>query len=374
MLVLGVVLLPFFSTSTFAHVALWDPSLFGFDGVVEGVVDYNNNLPVQPLRLSDGYTEEQWFGHGFKGFPPADGIFMELPAGGTYHGQVSANRAGTTYRDPSRTDAFEEHAAGADDAGSLHTIINFGEDISDKLQYLGGTSLSIAYLSDIDLLKPSDLVVFSVNASSVWWREVDYQVPEGLPAWTTAASVLGIGFTPPVSPSLQTSPYASDQHLLPLADNVNAEGRGEGYPFEMYQLLYRCKVTGVVAQTGTEVTTVAAGQLSTLCESNPSTCVVGAKQPHYWSQASGNNNFDADPPTHNARYGFTDGAQNDIFLRSATTTDNGTFTTTHVATPTESSLGASALSRRNRTPDAKKRWAKFKARGSHSALKGHGSV
>jgi len=66
---------------------------------------------------------------------------------------------------------------------ALHTIINFGEDISDKLQYLGGTSLSIAYVSDISLLKPSDLVVFSVNASSVWWREMDYQVPADLPAW-----------------------------------------------------------------------------------------------------------------------------------------------------------------------------------------------
>jgi len=59
-----LVLLPFAVTLANAHVALWDPSLFGFDGIVEGVVDYNNNLPVQPLKLSMGLSEEQWFGHG----------------------------------------------------------------------------------------------------------------------------------------------------------------------------------------------------------------------------------------------------------------------------------------------------------------------
>jgi hypothetical protein len=42
---------------------------------------------VTPLREKDGFTTEQWFGHGFKNYPPKDGDFMTLPAGGSYKGE-----------------------------------------------------------------------------------------------------------------------------------------------------------------------------------------------------------------------------------------------------------------------------------------------
>lgn len=45
----------------------------------------------------------------------------------------------------------------------------------------GGTALAIAYESDPYKVKPEDMTVISVNATSPWYRLVDYQIPEGLP-------------------------------------------------------------------------------------------------------------------------------------------------------------------------------------------------
>lgn len=51
------------------------------------------------------------------------------------------------------------------------------------------------------------------------------------------------------------------------------------------------------------------------CLSNPSRCRQGAKQALYFAQKTGNNLPDdlAKPPLYNAMYGFSNGAQNDIF-------------------------------------------------------------
>lgn len=48
--------------------------------------NYNTNQVVNPLKQADNLNTDQWFGHGMKGYPPADGQFMELESGGTYVG------------------------------------------------------------------------------------------------------------------------------------------------------------------------------------------------------------------------------------------------------------------------------------------------
>jgi hypothetical protein len=48
---------------------------------------YNGNRVVAPLRQSAGLTEEMWFGHGMKGYPPVEGDFMELVSGSNYTGE-----------------------------------------------------------------------------------------------------------------------------------------------------------------------------------------------------------------------------------------------------------------------------------------------
>jgi hypothetical protein len=94
-------------------VALWDKGLFGLNFPYQaGAADnnYNNNEPVHPLRELDGFSTDQWFAHGLKGFPPKSGDFMMLPSGGQYNGEIQCNRAGTTLRDPVVTGALPQYA------------------------------------------------------------------------------------------------------------------------------------------------------------------------------------------------------------------------------------------------------------------------
>jgi hypothetical protein len=51
-----------------------------------------------------------------------------------------------------------------------------------NISWFGGTALAIAYTSDANALQPSDLTVISVNYTSVWWRQTEYQIPSGLPS------------------------------------------------------------------------------------------------------------------------------------------------------------------------------------------------
>ena len=96
-----------------SSVALWDKGLFGLNFPYQaGAADnnYNNNEPVNPLREKDGFSTDQWFAHGLKGYPPNSGDFMMLPSGGQYNGEVQCNRAGTTLRDPIVTGALPQYA------------------------------------------------------------------------------------------------------------------------------------------------------------------------------------------------------------------------------------------------------------------------
>ena len=48
--------------------------------------NYNNNAAVEPLRERDGLDTSKWFAHGYKAYPPVEGKFAELPAGGAFTG------------------------------------------------------------------------------------------------------------------------------------------------------------------------------------------------------------------------------------------------------------------------------------------------
>jgi hypothetical protein len=154
----------------------------------------------------DGLTVDQWFGHGYKSFPPVSGDFMSLPSGGTYNGEIQCNRAQTKMGNPASTEAKPQYAcdvsipargmfinvwAGAGQSGlgssdtdeqgegALHTTNRFGQSVSVKA--FGGTSLGIAYTSDINSLRPNDMTIISVNYASPWTRQVAYKIPAGMP-------------------------------------------------------------------------------------------------------------------------------------------------------------------------------------------------
>lgn len=77
------------------HLALWDPSKscspYGLTpGVFGWTDDPNQSDLVEPL---DHLPFDQWWFHGKIDNPPKDGVFMELPAGGKYSGQIACNSA-----------------------------------------------------------------------------------------------------------------------------------------------------------------------------------------------------------------------------------------------------------------------------------------
>jgi len=101
---------------------------------------------------------------------------MNLPAGGTYHGQVACNKAWTTYGvDPKMTSA--EYACDDDKpnsgTGAMHTTDTFG---TPNPQDVKGCGLSIAYEADVHKLKPEDFTVISVCklfSLDPWWKGAD---------------------------------------------------------------------------------------------------------------------------------------------------------------------------------------------------------
>ncbi|KAL0958756.1 hypothetical protein HGRIS_014078 [Hohenbuehelia grisea] len=80
---------------------------------------------------------------------------------------------------------------------------------------------------------------------------------------------------------------------------------------------FKCRVTNVRSTARR----VAPAKPPVWCEDNPARCTRGAKQMVYWNQLDGNNievsgnDLSGHPrsPGYNAKLGFADGAQNDIF-------------------------------------------------------------
>lgn len=75
-------------------------------------ISYNTNDPVVPLRAAENRTVDQWWGHGRLDYPPNEGDFLELPAGGVLHAELACNRADSRMRDPVRNDPQPDHACG----------------------------------------------------------------------------------------------------------------------------------------------------------------------------------------------------------------------------------------------------------------------
>ena len=100
---------------------------------------------------------------------------MNLPAGGTYHGQVACNKAWTTYGSES-TKTSAEFACDDDKPGSgtgaMHTTDKMGDPNPKDVK---GCGLSIAYESDVHKLKPEDFTVISVSRffSGCWGKKAD---------------------------------------------------------------------------------------------------------------------------------------------------------------------------------------------------------
>ncbi|WVF71447.1 hypothetical protein IAT40_006251 [Kwoniella sp. CBS 6097] len=259
-----------------AHIALWDEGMYGWDPS-----DPNQSEPVLPLMH---LPFNEWWFHGYINKPPQEGKIMELPSGGTYHGQVACNKALTTYGQ----NAYQQtgiYACDGDGAtggiGAMHTTDQWG---SPDPKNVKGCAIGIAYQSDVSKIQPEDFTVISVNYTCPWFKDVDFQIPADMPPCPEGGCHCMWGW-------------------------IHSEDAGSE---QNYFLGYRCNITGA-----TGVTPLPAAKTANKCHypSDTSNCTVGAKQPHYWYQAERNNNpqGEYDPPFYNGDYGFINGAQTDLF-------------------------------------------------------------
>ncbi|KAL7423042.1 hypothetical protein Q5752_002341 [Cryptotrichosporon argae] len=280
-----------------AHIALFNNALFGLNWPNAGTTsldqNWNNNAIVSPLRGNDNLTTAQWFAHGAKNMTPVAGEYMWLPSGGKYVGELSCNRGYTSYRRPDVTGALMYYAC--TDTNPLHNANKFGQPLNVSL--FGGTALAIAYTSDVNALKPSDMTVISINYTSPWQRETIYQIPAGLPAC-------------PANGCLCTWNW------------IHQQNHKEGYGQEIYNTLYRCKVNGTTNNSNK----VGPPKPANYCANNKANCTTGPKQPMYVWQVDGNNmvgrmgpDYPTVNPTYNLRFGWADGAQSDAIVSGSST-------------------------------------------------------
>ncbi|KAJ7580750.1 hypothetical protein C8J56DRAFT_794873 [Mycena floridula] len=264
-----------------AHVSPWHPSMWCFNGAKLDN-DQDTNTMVVPLF---GMEFKDWWMHHFQNcdqFPPADGQFLELPAGENVTLELAVNRAFTTYSyDGTRTSAFLDGSTMSEDR--THLLVH-----TQNFSMTAGTALAISYQSNLADVTPENLVVFSTKSDGPWHRLNAYDVPAALPECPEGGCICVWGWIP--------------NHC--------------GEP-NFYQVPMRCKVTGA---TGTKP--VAPGQPPVFCENDTSKCVKGAKQMTYYEALSGNNieliGSQADgldkSPGYNHKLGYVAGAQNDIFV------------------------------------------------------------
>lgn len=176
---------------------------------------------------------------------------MELPAGGTFVGEIACTKAFTSLGGKNNETGAPPLPLMACDKpgengamGAIHATDIFPGPAYGQSKSVRGVGLGIAYESDVYKLKPEDFVVISVNHTAPWLREVGFQIPAGLPPCPEGGCHCLWGWVP---------------------DPMNVK--------QMYSLGYRCNVTG---ETGTEYP--ARPQVARKCFFDKNNCTSGAKQ------------------------------------------------------------------------------------------------
>ncbi|KFY94807.1 hypothetical protein V500_03046 [Pseudogymnoascus sp. VKM F-4518 (FW-2643)] len=269
-----------------AHTVGWAKGMYCLGGPVLGVDDSNTNTAVNPMYQKS--FKDFWFQHysGCDQVPPAAGDFLELPVGGKVTLELAHNRAQTTlsYNGAYANEWPDGQPHPEDwhgDDGGENCIQNDGAMHTSNQSTAAGTALAISYQSNLADVTLENLVVFSVLYNTPWKRIAVYDIPENLPE---------------CPPEGCTCAWL----WLPF---------GCGMPNE-YMAGYKCKVTGA-----TSTIPLGTAKPPTFCAGDSSTCQAGPKQMIIWNQLEANN---ISPPNgqfpgYNAKNGFANGAQNDIF-------------------------------------------------------------
>ncbi|PPQ91790.1 hypothetical protein CVT25_000435 [Psilocybe cyanescens] len=269
-----------------AHLAAFHKGMYCLNGpqIAEDLNSYAIVSPLYQLGFNDW-----WFHHinGCDQYPPADGDFLELPAGGSFTVEIASNRAKTTLSYNGRDTSEWPDGATYPEDYNVPSCITSPNMHAQNQSMAAGTAFAISYQSDIKQVTPQNLAVFTVRYNTPWKRVLSYDVPANMPACPPGGCICAWGWVP----------------------------NGCGQP-NIYQQAYKCQVTNAKSTTP-----IAAPKPPVWCEGNPGACVKGSKQMIYWNQNEGNNIAvdgydlagDFKSPAYNSKLGFADGAQNDIF-------------------------------------------------------------
>ncbi|KAF8172110.1 hypothetical protein BJ912DRAFT_1047362 [Pholiota molesta] len=273
-----------------AHIGAWHKGMYCLNGNSAGT-DLNSYAIVSPLYQ---LPFSQWWMHASNNcnqYPPADGDYLDIPAGGSFQIELASNRAKTTLSyGGSGTSDWPDGQTYPEDY-NVPSCITSPNLHAQNQSRAAGTAFAISYQSDINKVTPDNLVVFSVRYNTPWKRVVYYDVPAAMPPCPAGGCICAWGWVP----------------------------NGCGEP-NMFQTPFKCSVSG-----STSSVPLAAPKPPVWCEGNPGACTKGAKQMIYWNQNEGNNiavdgydlEGDHKSPGYNSKLGFNDGAQNDIFSSAA---------------------------------------------------------
>ncbi|KAI0359907.1 hypothetical protein OH77DRAFT_1434295 [Trametes cingulata] len=262
-----------------AHIAFWHPSMYGFN-VTDKTFSYDNR-PQVPLY---NMNFDQWWFHGHLGYPPNEGDFFELQAGGSVTSVLSCDKGATPYYNSSQGGdvgyGSDSPCPGAP-TSAYHTT---------GLDDVKGCALAIAYKADVNDVKPDDFAIFSINQTCVWNMYTKFDVP-----------------------NLPACPEGGCHCAWFWIHSIDSGSE------QIYMNGFKCKVVGDVGTQPLGKPAVprrcGADPDNGLPDPRPGNCTIGAKLPMYWYQNEGNNmpedTYHA--PYYNDLYGFHDGAQHDVF-------------------------------------------------------------
>ncbi|KAI0316452.1 hypothetical protein OF83DRAFT_1060339 [Amylostereum chailletii] len=277
-----------------AHSAIWHPSMYGFNKTT------GDNRALDPLygrHFNTSDENDSWWFHGHLKYPPHPDDIMQLPSGGSQTIEISCDKGLTSYyssapggdtRDPSNPDypcpgkpTAEFHTTGQDDTG--------------------GCAIAIAYKSEGWAVQPEDFVVISVNQACVWNLHTSFDIPDNLPPCPNGKCICGFFWGHQAD--------SGSEQIFMNGFQCNIDGATGSQPLPTPNVARRCgddKYLNRAANTGN--------------------CTIGAKSPNYWYQAEGNNQFEDHytPPSYQSLYGFTNGAQKDLFDGIGATQPSGT--------------------------------------------------
>ncbi|KAI5840628.1 hypothetical protein BZA05DRAFT_16288 [Tricharina praecox] len=238
-----------------AHMAMWHPSVLDFNG--------DGYTAVTPLS---GKSFSQWWFHGMASASMPSEVFS-LPVGKSVTVEASCNKDFTSWGSQG-----DGQNACPDDTPSLHagTPVEAGQ--------LLGCGLAIAYKSKFTDVKPEDFAVFSVNHQCVKQLKTTFDVPKVMPKCPDGGCICAWFW------------------------------QGQSSADEMYMTGFRCNISG-----GSSTASISSPKAPKYCPSGG--CVSGPKQPMYWANDNSNIAYSGDyyqKPSYNAKWGFANGAQNDI--------------------------------------------------------------